>query len=182
MEEALTRSRASTAVRGLLALGLGVLALAWPKMTLAFLIVAFATYAIADGIFTLSTAFGPQRDEQRTVPLVLEGLVSLAAGLFVLFATATALKLAFVFIGLWAIFTGVLQLVEGPRTRGAPSESMVMVSGLLRILLGIILVARPHAPLRAAVWLVAIYAFAEGILMLRMAFTGRARPLTPRPA
>src|SRR5262249_23881181 len=102
--------------------------------------------------------------------------------LFLVFATATALKLAFVVIGLWALFTGVMQLMEVPRVRETASESLVVASGAVRVILGVILLARPHAPLRAAIWLVAIYAFVEGFLMLSMGVTGKPRPARPQPA
>jgi uncharacterized membrane protein HdeD (DUF308 family) len=167
--------------RGLLAVGLGVVALAWPKMTLAFLIVAFATYAIVDGIVTLSIAIvGPRHEGQRAWAMFLEGIVSLSVGLFVLFGTAMAMRLAFVFIGCWALFTGVMQLVEAPRARPATSsESLLAVSGVVRVIVGVMFLARPHAPLRLAVWLVAFYAFAEGIVLLRMGFSGKTRLLQP---
>jgi uncharacterized membrane protein HdeD (DUF308 family) len=175
MEEALSRGRGAIAVRGLLAIALGVVALAWPGLTLAILVVTFAAYAIGDGVFTLVAA-ASSSDRERTALTVIEGLLSIAAGLVVLFAPATATKLAFIGIGLWALITGVMQLLEAPRLpREQTSRAGLGVSGVVRVLLGVVLLARPHAGVMALVLLLALYAFVEGILMLGVAIAGRPR-------
>jgi uncharacterized membrane protein HdeD (DUF308 family) len=182
MEEAQSRSRGSLAVRGVLALLLGVLALSWPHLTVAILLLAFATYAIGDGLFAIASVLSGAREERAT-SVFIEGLISVAAGLFVLFAPATASKLAFFCIGLWAVATGIMQLVESPRVyRETGSEALLMVSGILRIVLGMLLLARPHAGLMALVWLLAVYAFTEGFVMLGLAFRGGKKPLAAHPA
>jgi uncharacterized membrane protein HdeD (DUF308 family) len=162
-------------VRGLLAIALGVVALAWPGLTLAILVLAFATYTIADGVFTLGSVAGSS-DRERTGLTVIEGVLSIAVGLFVLFAPAPATRLAFICIGLWALITGLMQLLEAPRLADRASSEMVLgVSGIVRVLLGVVLVARPHAGVMALIMLLALYAFVEGILMLGLAVAGRPR-------
>jgi uncharacterized membrane protein HdeD (DUF308 family) len=170
-------------VRGFLALALGVSVLSWPHLTLAILILGFAVYAIGDGLFAITLAVSGAHGKERAWPTFLEGLLSLVAGLFVLFAPATASKLVFLCIGVWAIATGLLQLVEAPeRRREGASQTLLAVSGIVRVLLGVMLLARPHAGLLALVWLVAVYAFTEGILMLGLAFGGKRRaPAMPQP-
>jgi uncharacterized membrane protein HdeD (DUF308 family) len=175
MEEALSRDRGATALRGLLAIGLGVAALAWPHLTVAILVVGFAAYAIADGFFTLVTA-ASSADRERAWLTAIEGVLSIAAGAFVLFAPATATRLAFVGIGLWALFTGAMQLFEAPRLHDeVANERVLAVSGIVRFLLGVMLLLRPHAGLNALVLLLALYAFMEGILMLGLAVAGKPR-------
>lgn len=175
MEEALSHGRGAIAVRGLLAVALGVLALSWPGLTLTILLLSFATYAIADGIFSIGAA-ASSADRERTWLTVIEGILSIVAGLFVLFSTATAVKAAFICIGLWAIATGILELLEAPRLRRELTSEVVLgVSGALRVLLGVVLVARPHAGLVALVVLLALYAFVEGTLMLGLAIAARPR-------
>jgi uncharacterized membrane protein HdeD (DUF308 family) len=170
-------------VRGFLALAFGVVALAWPRLTLVILLVTFGAYAIADGIFTLGMA-ASSRDRERTWLGVIEGLVSIGAGLFVLIEPAMAARLAAVFIGLWAVVTGVMQLLESPRYHREMTNDMVLgVSGIVRVLLGVVLLARPHAGVTAVILLMALYAFVEGILMLGLAIGGTPRaPAMPHPA
>jgi uncharacterized membrane protein HdeD (DUF308 family) len=183
MEEAQSRSRGSLVVRGILALALGLIAMSWPHLTLAILILAFATYAIGDGLFAIASVLSGAREERATA-VFIEGLLSVAAGLFVLFAPATASKVAFICIGLWAVATGVMQLIESPRVyRESGSEALMVLSGVLRIVLGMLLLARPQAGLMGLVWLLAVYAFIEGFVMLGLAFRGkRGGPVVAHPA
>jgi uncharacterized membrane protein HdeD (DUF308 family) len=162
---------------------LGVVALAWPRLTLTILVVAFATYAIADGIFTLGSIAGDS-DRGRTGLTVVEGVLSIGAGVLALFAPATATKLAFLGIGLWALFTGITQLLEASRLRKkeVSSETVLGTSGVLRLLLGVMLLTRPHAGVRALVMLLALYAFLEGVLMLGLSITGKPSPREPLKA
>lgn len=173
-------SRGATGLRGCLALAFGVVALGWPQLTVAIVLSTFATYAIADGVFALAWVASSRREE-RIWSTALEAVLSIGAGLFVLVARASAAKLAFVCIGVWALITGVTQLMEPRRLqRDLSNETLVATSGAVRVLFGGVLLARRHADPRALVGLVALYAFIEGILMLRLAVGSRSRlPLTP---
>ncbi len=172
-------SRSATALRGGLAVAFGIVALAWPHLTVAIIALTFAVYAIADGVFALGWV-ASRRHEERTWSTALEAVLSIAAGLFVLLARSSATRLAFVCIGLWALLTGVTQLLE-PRRHELSSETLLTVSGSVRVLFGVVLLARRHADPRALVGLIALYAFIEGILMLRLAIGGKPRaPLTPQ--
>jgi uncharacterized membrane protein HdeD (DUF308 family) len=183
MEEAATRSRGALALRGCISFGIGVAALTWPRLTLAVLILLFGFYAISDGVLAIVSAVSDPRQRDRAWPALLEGLLGVAAGLLFLLAPATAAKLAFVLIGLWAIATGVMQLVEAPQLQRPESDSgLLALSGLVRVLLGIFLIARPHAGLKMLIWLVAAYAFVDGVLMLGLALRGKRRgPLVQQP-
>jgi uncharacterized membrane protein HdeD (DUF308 family) len=185
MEAAVSRSRRSLAVRGFLALALGVAVLAWPHLTLAILVLGFAIYAIGDGVFAITIAMSRARQEGLAWRTYIEGLLSLAAGLFVLFAPAPAARMAFLGIGLWAIATGLLQLTEGPeRQKEGEIAALQSLSGLVRVFFGVVLVlARRHGgPATLLVLLLAVYAFSEGILMLGLAFGGKPRgPVLAQP-
>jgi uncharacterized membrane protein HdeD (DUF308 family) len=181
MEQTLSRGRGACAVRGVAALLFAVLALAWPGLTMTILVLAFGTYAIADGIFTLGTLADHRERKWLTA---LEGLFSVAAGLAVLLAPAMATRLAFVGIGFWSLITGAMQLLEAPGLHVETSAELALgASGIIRMFLGVVLLARPHAGLRALVVLVALYALMEGVLMLGVAITGKPRePMRAQPA
>jgi uncharacterized membrane protein HdeD (DUF308 family) len=170
-------------VRGFLALALGVAVLSWPHLTLAILVLGFAMYAIGDGAFAITLSMSGAHEEGRAWLTFIEGLLSLAVGLFVLLAPASAARLAFLCIGLWAIATGLFQLVEGPERREEGElGTLQTLSGIVRVLFGVLLLARPQAGPAALIWLLAIYAFSEGLLMLGLAFGGRRRgPMVAQP-
>ena len=118
----------SLVLRGLLALGIGVVALAWPGVTVLALVVLFAVYAfIAAGLQALR-AFS-SRTAGPVFGHLLLGLVDIAAGVVALaWPGPTALVLVLV-VASWAIVTGALEFFasfrRGEDAGAAPCSSSV---------------------------------------------------------
>ena len=104
-------------LRGVLAIGLAVVAFTRPGITLLVLATLWGIYALADGVVALITAF-QVRDEGRPVwPLILIGLLGIAAGGFTLARPGVTALAILVWIAAWAIGVGVLQVVLAFRLR-----------------------------------------------------------------
>ncbi len=133
----------SLVLRGLLALAIGVVALAWPGVTVLALVVVFAVYAfIAAGLQALR-AFGSRTAVPVFGHLAL-GLVDIAAGVIVLaWPGPTALVLVLL-VASWAIVTGALEFLAAFR-RGeeAGSRAVLVLGGLVSLAFGTVLFARP---------------------------------------
>lgn len=170
------------ALRGLIGVLFGIAAFAWPGLTLLVLVALFGAYALIDGIFALSAAISSAMRHQQWIAMLLYGLVGIAAGLVTFFLPGiTALTLVFV-IAAWAIVTGILEILAAVRlSREIGGQWLLGLSGVLSLLLGIIMVARPAAGALAFVWLVGAYALVSGILLLAFAFSLR-RLGGPKPA
>ena len=133
----------SLVLRGLLALGIGVVALAWPGVTVLALVVLFAVYAfIAAGLQALR-AFS-SRTAGPVFGHLLLGLVDIAAGLVALaWPGPTALVLVLL-VASWAIVTGALELFAAfARGEEAGSRAMFVLGGLVSMAFGTVLFARP---------------------------------------
>ncbi len=134
----------SLMIRGLLALAVGVVALAWPGVTVLALVVVFAVYAfIAAGIQAMQ-AFS-SRTAGPVFGHLLLGLVDIAAGVIALaWPAPTALVLVLV-VASWAIVTGALEVFAAFR-RGeeAGTRAMFILGGLVSIAFGAVLFARPE--------------------------------------
>ena len=82
----------------------------------------------------------------------------------------TALVLT-IYIGVWALITGVLQIVAALRLRKEiDGEWILVLGGLLSVLFGIFVLAQPGAGLMAMLWVLATYAVIFGVLMVILAF------------
>ncbi len=66
------------ALRGVVAVVFGILAFAWPGVTLALLVFLWGAYALIDGVLALLAAFRTGHDHRWG--LLLEGIVGIAAG------------------------------------------------------------------------------------------------------
>jgi uncharacterized membrane protein HdeD (DUF308 family) len=175
MLETLSRNWWVVALRGAAAVVFGVLALVWPDVTVAVLVLLFGAYALVDGILALGTAiFGGASASGRRPWLVLEGIAGVVAGIgtFV-WPGITALVLLF-FIAGWALVTGVLEIVAAVRLRRElHGEWMLALSGVLSVLFGIALIVRPDVGAVAVAWLIGAYAVIFGVVLLAFAVTLR---------
>ena len=166
----LARNWGWIALRGTLAVVFGVIALVEPASAFAAIVLLFGAYAFADGVFALVALFRGAGRERFWV-LVLEAVVGIGIGILTIARpAATALALLY-YVGIWAILTGVFELVAAIRLRKEiTGEFWLGLAGLLSIVFGILLFATPGpAALALAVWIGA-YAIVFGVTLLLLAF------------
>ena len=104
-------------LRGIVAILFGVLAFLRPGITLEALILLFAFWALFDGIFALIGSIGAAEAKEPWWPLVLIGLLGIAAGILTFrYPGVTALALLLV-IAFWSILRGIIEIVAAVRLR-----------------------------------------------------------------
>jgi uncharacterized membrane protein HdeD (DUF308 family) len=183
----LARNWWALVLRGLAAILFGVLAFAWPGITLFVLVLFFGAYMLVDGIFAIVAAVRAAGEEDRWWLLLVQGILGVLAGLVAIFWPGlTALALLY-FIAAWAIVTGIMEIVAAIRLRREiEGEWALALSGALSVLFGVLLVVLPApAGLLSLVWLVGAYAVATGVLLLILAFRVRSeasKEATARPS
>jgi uncharacterized membrane protein HdeD (DUF308 family) len=166
-------------LRGLLAILFGVVAFAWPGLTLATMVIFFATYALIDGVFTLIKAFSNWRELDHRWLLLLEGTLGILIGLLTWHAPALTAIGLLVYIAMWSVVTGAFRIAMAFRLRKEiEGEWLLGLSGLLSILFGLMLVWDPGVGALAVLWLIGGYAIAFGVVMVMLGF--RVRGATAR--
>jgi uncharacterized membrane protein HdeD (DUF308 family) len=190
-DDTLAQNWWSLLIRGLVAIGFAVIAWARPGLTVAILLILFAAYVIEDGIMAIVGAVRAARREERWWPMAIEGVSGIALGLVTLLMPTTAIGVAFILVAIWALLTGVLELVAAGRLRHyIEGEWLMALSGVVRIAFGVLLLLRPAAGLHALLWITAAYAFVDGLILVGLSLRLRrfarpqARPggMTPQPA
>lgn len=98
------------ALRGIVAILFGLVALFMPGAVMLSLALLFAAYLLADGVFGIIAAMRAARSHERWGLLVVEGILNLAMGVIAaLFPVAAVI--AFVLVtAAWAFLTGGLML------------------------------------------------------------------------
>lgn len=181
----LARNWWALALRGLFAVIFGVLAFAWPGITLGALVLLYGAYALVDGVFAIVAAAAGRSQGTPWWALVLEGVAGIAVGIMTFaWPGITALVLLYL-IAAWAILTGVLEIAAAVRLRREiRGEWLLALSGVMSITFGVALVAFPGAGALAVIWLIGAYAIAFGVLMIVLAFRLRSwlRSLTQATA
>lgn len=154
-------------MRGIFAILFGIGALAFPGITLLVLLVLFGFYCLVDGFASLAMAF----EAEKKGWYIIGGLVSLAAGV-ITFARpgVTALALLFV-IGFWAIVRGITDVVVAFEIRKlVEGEWMLALGGVVSVLFGLLVLARPAGGALALIWLIAFFALILGFLLVGVGF------------
>jgi uncharacterized membrane protein HdeD (DUF308 family) len=130
-------------LRGILAVTLGIVALAWPGVTVLGLVVLFAVTALIAAAVQAFLAFSSAGGRPVAGHLLL-GLADLAAGVIALaWPQATALVLVLI-VGCWAVFAGVFGIVVAVRSDElARSRPLFILGGLSTVAFGVSLFARP---------------------------------------
>jgi len=162
--------------RGVLAIALGVVALLFPLSAVFAFTMLFAAFAFVDGIASIiSGIMGARHKEQRWWALILSGIVGVAIGvLFVVMPALTTLTYAIVSLAVlaaWSILTGVLELTAAVKLRREiKGEWLLALAGILSILLGLaiiwIVLNDPLATFLSVAWIIGLYAFASGIVLV----------------
>src|SRR6266436_6196646 len=128
---------------GILAVVVGVIAIAWPGVTILALVILFAIYAFMAAGLQAARAFS-SRDAGPVFGHLLLGLIDLAAGVVALvWPGPTALVLVLV-VGFWAAAGGFAEIFAGfQRGEIAGTRALFILTGLVSVAFGVVLFARP---------------------------------------
>jgi uncharacterized membrane protein HdeD (DUF308 family) len=151
---------------GVLAVVAGIVALAWPGVTVLVLVILFAVYAFS-AAFTQgarafsSDGFGP------VLGHLLLAVVDVAAGVFALaWPAPTVLVLVYV-VGFWAIFGGVAEFFTAfAAGETAGTRALFLLGGLVSIVFGVVLLARPGVGALTLALLYGLFALTYGITQI----------------
>lgn len=171
----LSRNWWTLALRGLFAVLFGIMAFAWPGITLGALVLLYGAYAFADGVLAIAAALVGRTVGVPWWALLIEGLAGIGVGIItLLWPGITALVLLYL-IAFWAVVTGVFEIVAAIRLRKEiRGEWLLALSGVLSVLFGVALIVSPGTGALAVVWLIGAYAIVFGVLMIALALRLRS--------
>lgn len=165
-------------LRGVLAIAFGILAFAWPGVTLELLLLLFGAYALIDGVFMAAAALGGQRQGNHWGLMLMQGVLGIVVGMLTAAAPGLTLAAILLCIAVWALAVGVLELVAAlrlhPELRG---ELWLGLGGVLSVAFGLVVLASPLAAMLGMVWLLGGYAIAFGASLV--ALGARLRRVAP---
>jgi uncharacterized membrane protein HdeD (DUF308 family) len=162
-------------VRGIFAVSFGILAFAWPRITLASLVVLFGIYAIIDGVSSIAVGIARGAGGTPWWQMVPVGIVSVIAGVLTLLWPGVTAVVLLVVIAAWLILGGIVEIYAAIRLRALiENEWLLILSGAFSILFGTILIARPGAGALAVLLIIGSCAIVLGLLAVALAFRLRS--------
>jgi len=159
-------------LRGIAAIAFGVLAFSWPGLTLVALTLLWGAYALTDGVIAIWAAFNASGgDVGPRWWLGLSGVAGVLAGVVTFYYTGATTLVLLMFIAVWAIIIGALQIWGAVALRKVlQHEWLLILNGVLSIAFGAVLLAQPAAGALGFVWMIAWYAIFFGCLYVALAF------------
>ena len=156
-------------LRGVFAVLFGMLAMAWPGVTLLVLIIFYSAYLVADGAFAIMAAL---IGGSRVGPwwLALGGMLSMAVGVLAFaWPELTTFSLLY-FIATCAIASGIVHIIGAFALRKElDNEWYLIAGGIISVFFGILVAFRPGIGALALVWVIGGYAVLHGILLTAFA-------------
>jgi uncharacterized membrane protein HdeD (DUF308 family) len=184
MNIVLVRNWWALALRGLIGVLFGLAAFFWPggigPQALAVLVPIFGTFVLIHGLSAIGIAFMERGQYERLWLLeywwllLLEGVVSLAAGIITFAWSSISIGALLYVIATWAVVNGLLELGAAVWLRNVfRDETLLMVGGILSFIFGLVLMFRPDAPPLAVLWLFGAFAVSLGVLFSMFALRVR---------
>lgn len=153
-------------VRGILAAGLGIVALFWPKATLVLLIRLVGIFVLFDGVVGLIGAFRAGNIGSYLVP----GLITIAVGAVLLFWPDVTGRWLLIILGAWVLFQGALLFLAGRQSDPSdPDRGPTIGMGSVAAVVGLILIIWPGTGVVTISWIIAIVALLVGAFFIFLA-------------
>ncbi|OYW55844.1 MAG: hypothetical protein B7Y80_04265 [Hyphomicrobium sp. 32-62-53] len=167
--DALARNWWLILLRGIFAIIFGLLTFVWPGLTLVTLVLLYGAFSLLDGIFSIVAALKGGTPMPRWW-LALVGLLGIGVGLITLFWPQITGIVLLMFIAGWAIASGVLQIIGAVYLRKEiEGEWLLIASGLLSVLFGVVLVLFPGAGALSLALVIGAFAVVYGVLLIGFA-------------
>ena len=148
-------------LRGLCGILFGVVAILAPGVTILSLVVVFAVYMLADGVFGLISAVMAGQRGERWGLLVAESLFNVLVGVVMLLFPTITIFAFMLLIAAWAIVTGALMIGVAINHRRDGKWPLV-IGGLASVVFGIVLAVGPLIGAVVLTWWLGIYALVFG--------------------
>jgi uncharacterized membrane protein HdeD (DUF308 family) len=159
------------AIRGALAILIGLIAFFMPVAFVLGIAVLFGVFMLLDGIFATYAGIQARNTARHWWALLLEGLAGIVAGLLTILFPLLGVLVFIYFISAWALITGLMEIMAAIRLREQiEGEWRMALSGVLSIVFAVLLAIWPDSGAIALSWLIGAYAILFGIVLLALAF------------
>ena len=162
---------------GVVSLIVGVIVLIRPFTAVNVAAIIFGIWLLVSGVIQLAQAFDKQLETISRVLNAITGVIGIVLGIICLDSAEDRIALLTLFIGIWWIMRGIVQIAIGASEQGG---GVVIFLGILGILAGGVVLIWPIASLTVltlvvGIWLVVLGIF-EIIASFRVRSLKKARP------
>ena len=174
MSTLLQRAWWSFLIKGIIAVVLGLVALAWPGQLLGALVIILGIFLLVIGIVATVGALMHRSESKSWVWLMIPGVVAIVVGIIAIAASKTTTVVLAYLIGIWALVNGAFEIYNAFKLRkDIAGEWVPFLVGVVSIVLAVILFLAPRTAGETLVRLIGLFALAIGVLWLAIAYRTR---------
>ena len=145
---------------GIVSLIAGIIVLIRPFTAVNIASIIFGIWLLISGVFQLAQAFNTRLDTVARVLNAITGVIGIILGIICLESVQNRISLLVLFVGIWWIMRGIVQIVAG----AGGSGGWAVFSGVLGLIAGIVVLVWPIGSLAVltlvtGVWLVVLGIF-----------------------
>jgi uncharacterized membrane protein HdeD (DUF308 family) len=156
--------------RGIAAILFGICAIAWPGITLLYLVILFGIFSIVDGVAALILGFRGEADGTVWWTMVTLGVLAIAAGVAAFAWPGETLLILATIIAISAIVRGTFEIYAAITLRKELDDEWILgLSGAMSVIFGALIMFRPGAGLIALTLLIGAYMLALGVFAIALA-------------
>jgi uncharacterized membrane protein HdeD (DUF308 family) len=166
---------------GVLLILFGVVAIAWPGITVEVFVTVFGVFILVMGIVGLFYGFAERDFQAHRALRIVQGLVGIVIGLIAIVFPGDAAVAIVYLVGIWMILVGVFDLAgagwvpkDMSRFLGRYTRFSWALSGIIFIVVGLLIIVFPGLTILAVVWVIGLIAIILGVLSLISALASKA--------
>jgi uncharacterized membrane protein HdeD (DUF308 family) len=149
---------------GVISLMAGILAIAWPDVTLLALALIAGINLVVLSAFLIGGTLADDEAQDKTLRVVL-GVLGVIAGLIVIRRPGETLLVLIIAVGIWLVLDGIVDIVRA-FLRGEQHRVLLVLSGLIDVVLGIVILSWPKLGLGTLAVLIGIGFVVRGIMLM----------------
>jgi len=153
----------TTLLSGILAVILGILALAWPAVTVIVAAIFFGAYLLVTGIYQVVFAFSLHVSAGGRVLLFISGAAALILAVLCFRSLAESILLLAIWVGVGFIFRGVATAVSAISDPTLPGRGWEIFIGVISLVAGIVMLASPFESIAILTKVVGIWLIVLGV-------------------
>lgn len=162
-------------VSGLVKMAAGIAICLWPITDFTPLIYLFAVPAVLQGIVHITTSFQYKEMYDHWRIMLIEGIIYLAAGAFILsYSEVTPMVLMIAIAATWSLVGIIMVRMSIQLNKESQNEFGLLLSGILSIMAGIYLLTNLNRDVYSVLWILVIYSFLIGILTMVFGIKAKA--------
>ncbi len=156
-------------LNGVIAILYGLMAIFVPSGTLLTIVMYFGIVILIIGVSMLIGAINSARNQLPYMSDLISSVLTIAIGALLTFYTQKSLEIFVIVVGSWAILLGIFQLyIMSRMDKTSGSKNTLLINGLITLAFGVVLFLNPFASAAFMVVVSGVLAFIVGIILIAL--------------